>query len=199
MGADWFRNTTWNEAVERNFNQKLQRAKRKENYLRIQASILARSNPEVSLKLSDRYFSMNDDFDHAQAYVDRANALLTMGRLMEAVAAYEAALTREVEFPNLLTQAYLDLPCLIATRSIRNRFPYAVQLLETHKARLMFPVDHFRWHAAQALISADSEDPIGAKEHARLLSARRILIVQDFAITLPWGLSPKSTMALCRN
>ena len=74
MTTDWFRNTTWNKSVERAFDEKLRRAKRKEQYLRIQACTLARSYPEVALKLLDRYFELPDDFDHAQAHVDRATA-----------------------------------------------------------------------------------------------------------------------------
>jgi hypothetical protein len=167
MSTDWFRNTTWNEAIQRGFNEKLHRARRKEQYLRIQACTLARSHPEVALKLLDQYFLLKDDFDHAQAHVDRATALLVLGRINEAIASYDAALAREVEFPNLQTQAYLDLPYLIATRGIRERYAYAMQLLEKHKARLMFPIDHFRWHAACALIAIGSHDPVAAKEHAR--------------------------------
>src|SRR5436309_12534615 len=30
MSAEWFRNTTWNESVERTFNEKLHRARRRE-------------------------------------------------------------------------------------------------------------------------------------------------------------------------
>jgi tetratricopeptide (TPR) repeat protein len=167
MSADWFRNTTWNEAVEQSFNEKLHRARRKEQYLRIQACTLARSHPDVALRLLDRYFSLKDNFDQAQAYVDRATALLTLGRINEAVESYSAALAREVEFPNLLTQAYLDLPYLIAARGIREKYSHAMQLLEQHKARLMFPVDHFRWHAACALIAAETHDTVAAKAHAQ--------------------------------
>lgn len=167
MSADWFRKTTWNEAVERRFSEKLLRARRKEQYLRIQACTLARSHPEVALKLLDQYFSLKDKFDHAQAYVDRATAFLALGRISEAVGSFEAALEREVEFPNLQTQAYLDLPYLIATRSLRERYGQATHLLETHKARLMFPVDHFRWHTAWALIAADGRDAVAAKAHAQ--------------------------------
>jgi len=167
MSADWFRNTIWNEAIEQSFNEKLHRARRKEQYLRIQACTLARSHPDVAIRLLDRYFSLKDDFDHAQAYVDRATALLTLGRTNEAVESYSAALAREVEFPNLLTQAYLDLPYLIATRGIRERYSYAMRILEQHKARLMFPVDHFRWHAACALITAETHDDVTAKAHAQ--------------------------------
>jgi tetratricopeptide (TPR) repeat protein len=167
MSADWFRNTTWNEVVERSFNAKLERARRKEQYLRIQASTLARSHPEVALELLGRYFSLKDDFDHAQAHVDRATALLALGRVNEAVESYNAALTREDEFPNLQTQAYLDLPYIIATRAIREQYGYAMQLLEKHRGRLTFPVDHFRWHAASALIAAESHDAVAAKSHAQ--------------------------------
>jgi tetratricopeptide (TPR) repeat protein len=167
MSADWFRNTTWDEAIERHFNAKLDRARRKEQYLRIQACTLARSHPEVALRLLDRYFLLKDDFDHAQAHVDRATALLALGRIDEAVESYRAALTREAEFPNLQTQAYLDLPYLIATRGIRDNYGYAMELLEKYRGRLMFPVDHFRWHAACALIAAEIHDPAAAKTHAQ--------------------------------
>jgi tetratricopeptide (TPR) repeat protein len=155
MGDDWFRNTTWNDAVEQAFNEKLSRARRKEQYLRIQACTLARSHPDVALRLLDRYFAMKDNFDHAQAFVDRATAFLTLGRIDEAIDSYNAALAREAEFPNLLTQAYLDLPYLIAVRAVRNQYHHAIQLLEKHTNRLMFPVDHFRWHTALALMAAD--------------------------------------------
>ena len=164
--TDWFRNTTWNETVERAFGEKLRRARKKEQYLRIQACTLAQSHPQVALRLLDQYFQLGDGFDHAQAHVDRATALLALGRTSEAIASYEAALAREAQFPRLLTQACLDLPYLIATRGIREHYDRALQLLTAHQARLMFPVDRFRWHAARALIAADSEQPEVAKEHA---------------------------------
>jgi tetratricopeptide (TPR) repeat protein len=166
MSTDWFRNTTWDESIERTFDQKLRRARRKEQYLRIQACTLAPSRLEVALKLLDRYFELPDDFDHAQAYVDRATALLALGRLNDAIASYEAALTREAAFPKLQTEAYLDLPYLIATREMRERYDRALQLLQVHEARLMFPVDRFRWHTAHALIAADSQEPGVPKGHA---------------------------------
>jgi hypothetical protein len=166
MSADWFRNKTWNEAVERSFNSKLERARRKEQYLRIQACTLARSHPEVALKLLDRYFSMNDDFDRAQAHVDRATALLALGRVNDAIDSYKAALMREGVSPSVQTQAYLELPYLIATRGIREKYGYAIELLDKHRGRLMFPVQYFRWHAAHALIAADSSDAPTAKTHA---------------------------------
>ena len=57
MSDEWFRHTNWNDAIARRFDEKLQRARRKEHYLRIQASTLAPTHPMVALALLDRYFA----------------------------------------------------------------------------------------------------------------------------------------------
>ena len=151
---DWFRRTEWNADAEAAFFGKLSRARDKKQYLRIQASTIAPHYPEVALRLLDQYFDLGDHFDHAQAHVDRASAYLALGDTDRAIAAYEAALAREHHNPQLLTQAYLDLPFLIASHGITSRYEQALRLLQQHRSRLMFPVDHFRWHAAHALIAS---------------------------------------------
>ena len=172
MSADWFRSTTWNEAIEQAFDDKLRRARSKAQYLRIQACTLSRLRPEVALRLLDRYFQLPEEFDRAQAHVDRAEALLALGRTEEAIAGYEAALAREQVVPNVLTQAYLDLPYLIATKRVRERYEQALGLLKAHEARLTWPVERFRWHAASALIAADQgERPRAKAEAERALEA----------------------------
>jgi tetratricopeptide (TPR) repeat protein len=102
---DWYRNTEWNHEIAGRFEARLKRARRKAQYLRIQACSLARSEPRVALQLLTRYFALGDDFDHAQAYVDQAAAYKHLGELDNAIASYEQALKREAEFPNLQTQA----------------------------------------------------------------------------------------------
>jgi tetratricopeptide (TPR) repeat protein len=167
MSSDeWFRNVDWDDLIAARFEEKLKRARRKEQYLRIQASTLASRKPEVALKLLDRYFELPDDFDHAQAHVDRAIAYLTMGQLENALKSYEAALAREEVFPRLLTGAWLDLPFLIAVQGVAARFDQALTLLDRFKARLMFPVDQFKWHAAKSIILYSRGDKRGAKVQA---------------------------------
>ena len=164
---DWYRNTNWNEEVAQGFEARLKRARRKAQYLRIQACTLARSYPQVALQLLDRYFELGDDFDHAQAYVDQATAYRTLGQVENAVKSYEQALHREAMFPNLLTQAYLDLPFLIATIPLPDRFDQAQSLLDQFTSRLFFPVDSFRWNAAYALILEARSLAQEASQHAK--------------------------------
>jgi len=61
MGTtEWFRNASWSEVVAAQFEVKLARARRKEQYLRIQASTLASVEPDVAHKLLDRYLALPD-------------------------------------------------------------------------------------------------------------------------------------------
>src|SRR5438876_5380589 len=161
---DWYRNKDWNSRIELSFFDRLRCARRKEQYLRIQASTLASAHPEVALRLLEEYFKLNDNFDHAQAYVDRATAYLAMGNVESAIQAYEDAL--EEEFPNLLTQANLNLPFLVVSRGIDQLYERALQVLAKSQSRLTFPVEHFIWHASKALILSARGKQVDAKAHA---------------------------------
>jgi tetratricopeptide (TPR) repeat protein len=163
---DWFRNTSWNREIEDAFYKKLARAKDKYQYLRIQASLLGSGYPEVALRLLDEYFALGDHLDAAQAHVQRAAAYLCLNQTDSAVLAYEAALAREVIFPNLRTRACLELPFLVATRRLSQYYERAIALLEANKDDLVFPADRFTWNCALALIRSEQGDRQGAREAA---------------------------------
>jgi tetratricopeptide (TPR) repeat protein len=171
VGDQWYRNTDWNADIEKAFVAKLARARDKQQYLRIQACMLANAHPHVALRLLDQYFALGDGFDHAQAYADRAAAYLSLGEIDRAIKSYEDALAVEATRPDVTTQASLDLPFLIATKKLRDRYQRAISLLEQFGSRPTFPVDVFRRHAAQALIALDSDRRTEAREHARLALA----------------------------
>lgn len=150
---DWYRNETWNDEIAATFEAKLRRARTKGQYLRIQACTLKGSHPVIAHALLDRYFALPDQFDAAQAYVDRACAFLAQGKVIEAISAYEAALAREASFPQLRTQVFIEFPYLVATQELECYYSRALEVLTEHRERLMFPVDHFKWNAARALIA----------------------------------------------
>jgi tetratricopeptide (TPR) repeat protein len=168
---DWFRNAEWNSDIEAAFFAKLKRARDKSQYLRVQACTLASTHPRIALRLLDQYFALGDNFDAAQAHVDRATAFLSLGQVEDALASYEAALSVEAKKPNYQTQASLDLPFVIACQGIVARYEQALDLLDRHQPKLSFPVEYFRWHTSRALISGAVGVTAEAKAQARLALA----------------------------
>lgn len=172
---DWYRNDNWSEEIEDAFFAKLKRARRKEQYLRIQASIIASTHPDVALTLLKRYFSLKDDFDHAQAYCDKAKAHLVKGEIEQALSSYSKALSREHDFPNLKTDAYILYPITIIENKVTELYYSANEVLDKNENRLMFPVDYFRWYAAKAIIEFEMGNIKLAKIHAgKSLDAAKI-------------------------
>lgn len=167
---DWYRNETWNSQIEADFQQKLKRARNKSQYLRIQASILAKSYPDTALRLIEQYFALGENFDIAQAYVVRANALKVLGDVEGAFLSYEAALEREGLMPNLLTDAYLEFSCLVVEERVVLMYARALEVLETHRDRPVFPIDLYRAFGARAIIL----DYLGRKQEAGTAARKAI-------------------------
>jgi tetratricopeptide (TPR) repeat protein len=170
--TDWYRNTTWDPSIERDFRARLGRARAasRPQYLLLQAGALEQAHPTVTLELLSHYFALPMERPDPAAHVVRARALLALERVDDAIASYEAALAREREFPNILTQAYLELPCLIAERHLRARYDRAVEVLGEHQDRPTFPIEHFRWNAVNAVLLAER----GAADAARSFAQRAL-------------------------
>jgi len=149
---DWYRNKDWNTQIMSEFDAKLKRARDKSQYLRIQASYLTKIHPQAALNLLDRYFDLGEHFDFAQAYVDQAKAYLTLGNISETIISFEKALVREKNYPKLLTNAYLDLPLIIAVKGIESKYDEALETLDEYRSRLTFSIDRYKWNAAKSII-----------------------------------------------
>jgi tetratricopeptide (TPR) repeat protein len=149
---DWYRNSNWNADIESDFRRRLHRARDKSQNLRIQASYLAESQPQVALSLLDQYFTLGDDVDKAQAHVVRAEAFVAFGDVDAALSSYEDALTRERELPGWKTQAYLEYACLVTNLRATHLYARALEVLDAHRQRPVFPVDRYRANGARAIL-----------------------------------------------
>ena len=167
---DWFRNKKWNEEIENSFFAKLKRARsQRDQYLVIQASTLAKSHPEVTLKLVDYYFeNRKDKFDDMRALLAKSEALLALGKIKEAMTAYRSVLAREDEFPNHQSDTYVRYPYIVATKLIETEYDNAVSVLKKNESRLAFPLDYFMWHSSLALIEGDPSHASSALEAAEV-------------------------------
>lgn len=167
---EWFRQIRWTEQIEHDFFAKLAKARdQRDQYLVIQALTLAEAQPQVALRLIDTYFTIKrTDFHDVRALDARARANLALGREDAAIAAMKEILTRERTRPGMRTNTYTEFPYYVATHRMKAEYETALETLESRKSDLAFPVNHFQWHAAMSLISADRGDQEKARTHAGL-------------------------------
>ena len=170
-GDDWFRHTDWSKESEADFEAHLRRARDKVQPLKIQAAVLAEACPAVAVRLLERYFESRDTFFLADAYSTQARARVALGDISGAADSYTAALSREAQFPNLKTGSFVEYPLLVAEHALTARYDDALRVLAERKADLAFPVQHFMWHAARALILSTQGGQPQAAADARLALA----------------------------
>jgi len=151
---DWFRNTAWNDQIEGAFFAKLKRSRQKAQYLKLQAQTIAGSHPCVALRLLECYFATKDEFFLAQAFVTAAEANIVLGNFQAAALAFRQALHQETVFPAVKTNAYVDYPFFVAMKQIQSEYDGALAVLAERELDLAFPLNHFKFHAARALIYA---------------------------------------------
>jgi tetratricopeptide (TPR) repeat protein len=176
MAEDWYRNTTWSAEIEEKFLERLKRSRSQgPQYLVIQSGTLAKVEPAAALGLVDRYFETGDTSFRNSAFCARAKALETLGRFDEAVEAYRAALEWEKSHPGHISTAWLDLPYLIATRSLLGHFELGLEMLLGNKRGLVFHSETFVYSVSLALIYWQMGQRTLARDHAeRALAAAAI-------------------------
>ena len=141
----------------------------------IQALTLTKNHPQIALQLVEMYFdTAKGEFNDVRALSARADALMELARFDEALVAMREILSTEQRRPNQKTRTFVDYPFLVATRKLRSEYEHAMRTLEDRANDAVFPVDHFKWHAAASLIHADCQEQAQARSHAQqaLLAAQ---------------------------
>jgi len=156
---DWFRNQDWNDEIATAYFAKLQRARMKSEYLRIQAYYLRETYPLTALELIDLYFANQKDGEpdvmDSSVHESKALALLNLGRTREALAALENALKREEEFPNSISDANMTYADLITREHMIEKYADALNVLSRYSDRYIFPIQFYRLWGYRAVIFED--------------------------------------------
>ncbi|HWU49554.1 MAG TPA: hypothetical protein VN042_06735, partial [Asticcacaulis sp.] len=169
---DWFRNATWSADIETAFFAKLNRARsQKSQYLVIQALTLAKTRPDICLKLIDLYFAqgedVNNDFDHVRALDARRQAYEATGDIPRALDAIKAVLKQEQLKPRHIVGADVQFPYFVASHNLTAEYSLAKTLLDNRaEDSIIFPVIKFKIYAAYALMADDLKLYTDARSHA---------------------------------
>lgn len=168
--GEWYRNTEWTAEIESEFYQRLKRARDKLQYLHIQAGFLAATHPDVALRLVDEFMALlatgKDDLGHiflVHVHNTRAEAFATLGQLDAAFSAYEDAIDREREFPNVRSWAYIEYSKLVACETRLDLAPKALAILEERRDWAAFPRNRYDAFGSEALLLYS----LGRKREAR--------------------------------
>jgi tetratricopeptide (TPR) repeat protein len=177
MAKDWFRKTSWSDADQADFFDRLKRsriASNKAQYLRIQAWYLEGvGSPELlraALMLLDkRLAEFPETFELAQTYDQKASCLAKLGEIDKALDCCRLALETERKFPNMRTRAYLQFGRLVAENKLARFFDDALAVLEEMKPRgIEFPSDIYESFGICALIAAEKGEMEKAAEFAEV-------------------------------
>lgn len=141
---------------------------------------MTRKEPRVALRLLERFGDCKSDRSDlwlADVHNTAAEAYLALGLTDQAIASFKAALQREREFPNYLTDAWSRFALLVAEKKLEAEYDEALSVLEERRKNLAFPVLVFIWNAASALIHAERGEldmaKVQASDALRVASKRK--------------------------
>lgn len=167
---DWCRNSEWSADIEAAFNAKLMRARNKSSYLRIQASHLASSHPDVALRLVERGLENAERWDAVNLLDVQASAWLALGETESALGSLRKAVAlRYVERPKIVSRADLRFARIVASGRIVELYSEALAMLDARAADasgLVLPDFRYELHGSRALILERVSEPEQARQEA---------------------------------
>ncbi|MBK9529265.1 MAG: hypothetical protein IPO41_13355 [Acidobacteria bacterium] len=183
MADDWFRKVSWTDGERNDFFERLNRSRKynRAQYLRIQASHLAGNKDLASLSaaldlLEILFTDYPERTEMASAYLQKAECLLELGRVSEALIYVKKAIDFQRGFPNVQTQAPIQFGLMVLEHDLFDEFESVVLILnEFEEDIIVFPVDTYHVYAIRAIIEKRNGSSHKAKSFAEkaMEAARR--------------------------
>lgn len=133
------------------------------------------------------------------AHKQRAECLVDLGQLEDALEAYRCAFAAQRREPNWRNGAYLGFGELVLALRRRELFGEASEALDEFGGDEVFPIDRYRAGAIRALIAEDQGDQATAREWARSALAAAAATESPFRYHRKLGLVRSVEPEMFRN
>ena len=148
----WYRNESWSEEISADFERRLARSRhQKAQNLTLQGYHLIARHPMVARELLQRAVTMEDRFETQRALSFLAMANLALGKVDEALEAYEAALGRQVADPSVMAVQPADYIFVVGFFQRSDRLEMAEPIADALTDDGIFGPDP-QVHAAKSLV-----------------------------------------------
>lgn len=173
---DWYRRKTWTDEDQRDYFERLNLAKKhnRPQYLRIQAIELLETGEKENLEAAEKLLKKQLS-EFPEERVNRSSAFRTLGEIErirgnsdKALNYYRKALNFEKEFPNSITQAYLDFSELVVKEKREEDYNFVQELLLSRIDNLAFPIEKYKAYSILSIINKKNNELEKAKEFAKL-------------------------------
>jgi tetratricopeptide (TPR) repeat protein len=178
IDRNWFRNTTWNEEIEKHFFLKLSRVRDKgmqAQYLKLQAGSLAYTCEENLMKIAERLISLLFS-DYPDNKTEKSTAFETLGYIYQnygnyhkALDYYREAINYEKIFPYSITNAFMYYALLVIKVKRTDLYDDVEKVLFEERYQYgSFPITQYRKNAILSIISKHKGNTEKAKYYADL-------------------------------
>jgi tetratricopeptide (TPR) repeat protein len=185
---EWYRRKSWTKDDETEFFQKLARARkeRRAQYLKIQALELIETNDIALVNIAETLLLklLND---YPEDKLERSSALHTLGNIYrlrqnfdKSISYYKQAIEFENIFPNVQTNAYLDLSELIVKSKKLDLYDLAEKSILERVNGLAFPLDKYKAYSILSIINRYKNNDSDAKYYANLADKNADLTSSGF-------------------
>jgi tetratricopeptide (TPR) repeat protein len=167
---EWYRRTSWTEQDRTDFYNRLKLSRnqfQKAQCARIQAHYLGKVDAEAALTLLDQVIDeWPEPSQLAQAYFQKAECFIRLGRKREALKAFFESFEEQRIRPNWQTNAFLDFGLFVIKNRMTSLYDKAEQVLDEFWSPVLLPIHRYKLHAIRAVTMAYRRDRDGARFHA---------------------------------
>lgn len=176
--TDWYRKKTWTKTDEEEYFAKLGRARKdgRAQYLRIQAFELIETKEKDLLTIAETLLTKilteypENNFEKSSTYNHLGEIYKIRGDYENALIYFKKSLDFEKEYPNVITNSYLDFAETVV-RAEKTELYNKVEKLLTEKINednLKFPIQNYIMYSVMSIISEHKGDFEQSKKYADL-------------------------------